>query len=112
MWILISFAIIALVIFLVLILLRIEPLVAIVISVLSGLILAYFFENLTLTLSYTDPNSKQNLTANTVNTAQKNVNQVPTTTIQSLNSASASNTNTNTNTNSSSSMFGLFKVGN
>ena len=107
MWILISFAMIALVLFLVLILLKIEPLVAIVISVLSGLILAYFFENLTLTLSYTDPNKNQNSTVNTVNT-QKTLNQVPITSMQSSNSSSASNTNTN----SSSSMFGLFKVGN
>ena len=98
---------IALVIFLVLILLKIEPLVAIVISVLSGLILAYFFENLTLTLSYTDPNKNSTAnTVNTVNSSQKTVNQVPITSIQSSNSASASNTN------SSSSMFGLFKVGN
>lgn len=103
MWILISFAIIALVLFLVLILLKIEPLVAIVISVLSGLILAYFLENLTLTLSYTDPN--KNPSVNSTITPQKVVvNQVPTTSIQSSNSSSASN--------SSSSMFGLFKVGN
>ena len=74
MWILVSFAIIALVIFLVLILLKIETLVAIVISVLSGLILAYFLENLTLTLSYTDP--KQNSTV-----TQTTVNQVPITSI-------------------------------
>lgn len=98
MWILISFAMIALVIFLVLIILKIEPLVAIVISVLSGLILAYFLDNLTFTLSYTDPNKTSTVTP------QKTVNQVPITSIQSSNSASASN--------SSSSMFGLFKVGN
>ena len=49
MWILISFAIIALVIFLVMIVLKIDTLVSIVVSVLTGLILAYFFERLTIT---------------------------------------------------------------
>ena len=49
MWILISFAIIALVIFLVMTFLKIDTLVSIVVSVLTGLILAYFFERLTIT---------------------------------------------------------------
>jgi uncharacterized membrane protein YraQ (UPF0718 family) len=100
MWILISFAIIALVLFVVMILLKIEPLVSIVISVLSGLILAYFLDNLTLTLSYNDP--KKN--TNTVTNQKLNVNQVPTTSIQSSTSSSASNSS------SSNSMFGLFKT--
>ena len=52
MWILISFAIIALVLFIIMTLLKIEPLISIVISVLSGLILAYFIERITIT--YTD----------------------------------------------------------
>jgi len=49
MWILISFAMIALVIFLIMTVLKIEPLISIVVSVLTGLILAYFFERLTIT---------------------------------------------------------------
>jgi ABC-type uncharacterized transport system permease subunit len=49
MWILISFAIIALVLFLIMTVLKIEPLVSIVVSVLAGLILAYFFERITIT---------------------------------------------------------------
>ena len=48
MWILISFAIIALVLFLVMTFLKIEPVISIVVSVLSGLILAYFFERITI----------------------------------------------------------------
>ena len=48
MWILISFAIIALVIFLVMIVLKIDTLVSIVVSVLAGLILAYFFERISI----------------------------------------------------------------
>ena len=48
MWILISFAIIALIIFLIMTFLKIEPLISIVVSVLAGLILAYFFERITI----------------------------------------------------------------
>ena len=48
MWILISFAIIALILFLIMTFLKIEPLVSIVVSVLAGLILAYFFERINI----------------------------------------------------------------
>ncbi len=48
MWILISFAIIALILFLIMTLLKIEPLISIVVSVLAGLILAYFFERINI----------------------------------------------------------------
>ena len=49
MWILITFAIVALVLFVPMILLKIEPLVSIVISVLTALIVAYFIHHLNIT---------------------------------------------------------------
>ena len=49
MWILISFAIIALVLFLIMTFLKIDTLISIVVSVLAGLILAYFIERVTIT---------------------------------------------------------------
>jgi hypothetical protein len=49
MWLLISFAIIALVIFIIMTLLKVEPLISIVVSVLGGLILAYFFDHISIT---------------------------------------------------------------
>jgi len=49
MWILISFAMVALVLFIIMLALKIDVLVSIVISVLAGLIIAYFFEHIDIT---------------------------------------------------------------
>lgn len=49
MWILISFAIVTLVLFIIMLAFKIDVLVSIVISVLAGLIIAYFFEHIDIT---------------------------------------------------------------
>jgi putative flippase GtrA len=49
MWILISFAMVALVLFIIMLALKIDVLVSIVISVLAGLIIAYFIDNIDIT---------------------------------------------------------------
>jgi len=112
MWILITFAIIALVLFLGMTLLKVEPIISIVISVLAGLILAYFAHHLTITYSedkyHMDMNFNDN--KNNKNSASTNASintststNVPTTNIQSSNSNSATSSNSNT--------FGFFQTG-
>jgi len=49
MWILVSFAMVALVLFIIMLALKIDVLVSIVISVLAGLIIAYFIDNINIT---------------------------------------------------------------
>jgi len=49
MWILVSFAMVALVLFIIMLALKIDVLVSIVISVLAGLIIAYFIDNIDIT---------------------------------------------------------------
>lgn len=101
MWILISFAIIALVLFIIMTLLKIEPLISIVISVLSGLILAYFIERITIT--YTDDGKGTDiLKTNTPTTSQTNPVIAPGVTAVHSSSNSASN-------NSASNAFGFFQ---
>ena len=111
MWILVSFAIVALVIFLVMILLKIEPIISMVISVLSGLIIAYFMNHLTIT--YSEDKYKNQLNkANNVNDKGTNSNistnaniatNVPTTHMQSSDSSTANLSNSNS--------FGFFQTG-
>jgi hypothetical protein len=104
MWILISFAIIALVLFIIMTVLKIEPLISIVISVLSGLILAYFIERITIT--YTDDGKGNGLQiVNTTNTPTITTNPViaPGTTAVHSSSNSASS-------NSASNAFGFFQT--
>jgi len=114
MWILITFAIIALVLFSGMILLKIEPLVSIVISVLTALIVAYFIHHLNITYTEHDRyRQKSGSTGSTGSTGSgpstsvsTNMNthlntNVPTTSIQSSNS----------NTNANSSSFGFFQAG-
>lgn len=101
MWILISFAIIALVLFIIMTVLKIEPLISIVISVLSGLILAYFIERITIT--YTDDGKGNGLQIVKTNTPTTTIPVIaPGTTAVHSSSNSASN-------NSASNAFGFFQ---
>ena len=103
MWILISFAIIALVLFIIMTLLKIEPLISIVISVLSGLILAYFIERITITYTE-DGKGNQILKTNTpTTTTTTNPVLAPGTTAVHSSSNSASS-------NSASNAFGFFQT--
>ena len=102
MWILISFAIIALVLFIIMTLLKIEPLISIVISVLSGLILAYFIERITITYNE-DGKGNQILKTNTPTTTTTNPVVAPGTTAVHSSSNSASS-------NSASNAFGFFQT--
>jgi putative flippase GtrA len=102
MWILISFAIIALVLFIIMTVLKIEPLISIVISVLSGLILAYFIERITIT--YTDDgkgNGLQIVKTNTPTTTTIPVIAPGTTAVHSSSNSASSN--------SASNAFGFFQ---
>ena len=106
MWILVSFAIVALVIFLVMILLKIEPIVSMVISVLTGLIIAYFMNHLTITYSedkYKDNNNDKDKNSTTLSTNSNIATNVPTTHIQSSDSSTANLSNSNS--------FGFFQSG-
>jgi putative flippase GtrA len=111
MWILVSFAIVALVIFLVMILLKIEPIISMVVSVLTGLIIAYFMNHLTITYNKDKYNDREkNGTNNKNGTASTNVStnaniatNVPTTHIQSSDSSTANLSNSNS--------FGFFQTG-
>jgi len=104
MWILISFAIIALVLFIIMTVLKIEPLISIVISVLSGLILAYFIERITITYTEDGKNGLQILnTTNTPTTTTTNTVIPPGTTAVHSSSNSA-------NSNSASNAFGFFQT--
>ena len=103
MWILISFAIIALVLFIIMTLLKIEPLISIVISVLSGLILAYFIERITITYTE-DGKGNQILKTNTpTTTTTTNPVLAPGTTAVHSSSNIASS-------NSASNAFGFFQT--
>lgn len=90
---LILFAMIALVIFLVMIGLRQDVLVSIVVSVLAGLILAYYLNH--LTISYTPPKDKSKSVPAPAPSASSVPANIPnTTTIQSSASNAALNANT------------------
>ena len=102
MWILISFAIIALVLFIIMTLLKIEPLISIVISVLSGLILAYFIERITIT--YTDDGKGIDILRTNAPTTTTTIPVIaPGTTAVHSSSNSA-------NSNSASNAFGFFQT--
>lgn len=101
MWILISFAIIALVLFIIMTLLKIEPLISIVISVLSGLILAYFIERITITYTE-DGKGNQILKTNTPTTTTNPVLAPGTTAVHSSSNSASSN--------SASNAFGFFQT--
>ena len=110
MWILITFAIIALVLFLVMTLLKIEPLISIVVSVLAGLILAYFIDHIKITIyedkygnkNKNDKNEKGTASASTSASVPVPSN-VPMTNIQSSESSTANISNANS--------FGFFQSG-
>jgi putative flippase GtrA len=85
MWILISFAIIALVLFIIMTLLKIEPLISIVVSVLLGLILSYFIDRITITYTE-DPKTKTTATTTAPGLSIQSSNNTA-----SLNSNSAAN---------------------
>ncbi len=114
MWILITFAIIALVLFIVMTLLKIEPLVSIVVSVLAGLILAYFIDHIKITVyedkygnknknDKNDKNDKNGNASTNVSTNSNIATNVPTTHIQSSDSTTANLSNANS--------FGFFQTG-
>jgi hypothetical protein len=110
MWILVSFAIVALVIFLVMILLKIEPIISMVISVLAGLIIAYFMNHLTITYSEDkyknrnkDDKNDKDKNSTTLSTNSNIATNVPTTHIQSSDSNTANLSNSNS--------FGFFQSG-
>ena len=109
MWILVSFAIVALVLFLVMILLKIEPIISMVVSVLAGLIIAYYMNHLTITYN---KNGNNGNTINTTNDKNASTNvstnaniatNVPVTHMQSSDSTTANLSNSNT--------FGFFQSG-
>ena len=114
MWILVSFAIVALVLFLVMILLKIEPIISMVVSVLAGLIIAYFMNHLTVTYNKNGNTGTTGTgttgtgttgTGTSVN-ASANANiasNVPMTHIQSTDSSTANLSNSNS--------FGFFQSG-
>ena len=98
MWILISFAIIALVIFLIMTVLKIEPLISIVVSVLTGLILAYFFERINITYDKDkDKKDKDNKDDSKDSKDSKNV--------TSIHSSNSNNSNFESSMNSSFDYF-------
>jgi putative flippase GtrA len=108
MWILVSFAIVALVLFLVMILLKIEPIISMVVSVLAGLIIAYFMNHLTITYNKDKYNERQKNDTNdknstNVSTSANIATNVPTTHIQSSDSSTANLSNSNS--------FGFFQSG-
>jgi len=114
MWILISFAIIALILFVIMTLLKIEPLISIVISVLSGLILAYFIERITIT--YTDDGkgvqilNPSNTTTN--NSTNPTTNNSPNPTMPVIGpgvTSVHSSSNSSSNSNNASNAFGFFQ---
>ena len=100
MWILVTFAIIALLLFLAMILLKQEPIVSMVVSILTALIVSYFVNHLTITYNET-PRSSLNINTNNKDTQASPSVKGPSTSIQS--SASSANSNTN------SSSYGFFK---
>ena len=115
MWILISFAIIALILFVIMTLLKIEPLISIVISVLSGLILAYFIERITITYTEDDgkgvqilnPSKKKNTTTNN---STNPISTNPTMPVIGPGVTSVhSSSNSSSNSNSASNAFGFFQ---
>ncbi len=116
MWILVSFAIVALVLFLVMILLKIEPIISMVISVLGGLIIAYFMNHLTITYNENkykdsrnndkdnkDDKDKDNKNSSSLSTNTNIATNVPTTHIQRSDSSTANLSNSNS--------FGFFQSG-
>ena len=97
MWILILFAIIALVLFLIMIALKQDVLVSIVVSVLAGLILAYYLNHLTITFDKPkDKDSKDNKDKDVVHASN---------TLPHANQVTSVQSNTNSNSNSSSFDF-------
>jgi uncharacterized membrane protein YraQ (UPF0718 family) len=104
MWILISFAIIALVIFLIMTFLKIEPLISIVVSVLTGLILAYFFERISITYDKDKDNKKEKDTRdNSRNRDSKDSNDSKN--VTSIHSSNSNNSNFESSINSSFDYF-------
>lgn len=109
MWILVTFAIVALVLFLVMILLKIEPIISMVISVLAGLIIAYFMNHLTVTYNKngnaatTGTGTSGTGTSVNASTNANIASNVPITHIQSTDSSTANLSNSNS--------FGFFQSG-
>jgi len=105
MWILVSFAIVALVLFLIMILLKIEPIISMVVSVLAGLIIAYYMNHLTITYNKDRHDKKDETDKNSTNVSTNSniATNVPMTHIQSSDSTTANLSNSNS--------FGFFQSG-